>query len=40
VHKAHNKQIFNLKKIDLDKLAHSFGLPSAPSINIKGKEEA
>lgn len=39
VHKAHNKKIFNLKKIDLQAFAKSFGLPSAPVINFKGAQE-
>jgi ATP-dependent RNA helicase DDX10/DBP4 len=37
VYKAHNKNIFNIKKINMEKFAHSLGLPSAPSINIKGQ---
>lgn len=36
LYKAHNKKIFDLKKIDLEALAQSYGLPSAPSINFKG----
>lgn len=37
VFKAQNKKIFNLKKIDLEKFALSFGLPSAPNLNIKNQ---
>lgn len=39
VYKAHNKTIFNIKKINLEKFAHSYGLPSAPNINIKGAQD-
>jgi len=37
VYKAQNKKIFDLKKINLEKFAFSFGLPSAPSLNIKNQ---
>ena len=36
VFKAQNKKVFNIRKIDVEALAKSFGLPSAPLINIKG----
>lgn len=39
VFKAQNKKIFNLKTIDLEALARSYGLPSAPNINIKGPQQ-
>lgn len=35
VFKAHNKHIFNIKKINLELLAKSYGLPSAPTIMSK-----
>ena len=35
VHKASNKNIFSLKKIDTGKLAESFGLQNAPVIVTK-----
>jgi ATP-dependent RNA helicase DDX10/DBP4 len=34
-YKAHNKSIFNIKKINLDLFAKSFGLPTAPVISTK-----
>ena len=39
VHKAQNKKMFDLRKIDLDAFARSFGLPSAPVINFKGAQK-
>jgi ATP-dependent RNA helicase DDX10/DBP4 len=39
VHKAHNKKIFDLRKIDMEAFARSFGLPSAPVINFKGAQQ-
>jgi len=39
VFKAHNKKIFDLRKIDLEAFAKSFGLPSAPVINFKGAQK-
>ena len=39
IYKAQNKKIFNIRKIDGEALAKSFGLPSAPLINIKGAED-
>lgn len=40
VFKAHNKSIFNIKKIDLQLLAKSYGLLSAPQVIAKGQQDS
>jgi ATP-dependent RNA helicase DDX10/DBP4 len=37
VYKASNKKIFNIKNLNLEKIAKSFGLQNAPNISIQQK---
>ena len=40
MHKAPNKKIFNIKRIDTAKLSASFGLQNAPVIVTQKQEES
>ena len=40
VFKAHNKDIFNIKNINLEALAKSYGLMTAPQIMAKSQPQS